>query len=145
VTGQARSLSAFYAVGFVTLMAFDVLAQVSFKLAGTGALPVEFSWAWVVRVIGQAWVYGAVAGYLGAFVTWMTLLKHAPIGPAFAASHLEIVAVLMVSHWLLAERIGIEQLLGALLILSGIVCLAVGERRQPLGRTIDHASHSEVR
>mgnify|MGYP000547070158 CR=1 FL=1 len=57
-------------------------------------MPLEFSPAWLVRVFGQPWIYGAFVGYIGAFFTWMSLLKHAPIGPAFAASHLEIITVL---------------------------------------------------
>src|SRR3989442_10264020 len=47
----------------------------------------EFSTAWLARVFGQPWIYGAFVGYIGAFFSWMTLLKRAPIGPAFAASH----------------------------------------------------------
>ena len=90
----------FYVIGFLVLMAFDTLAQISFKQAGDAALPLEFSSAWLVRVFGQPWIYGAFVGYIGAFFTWMSLLKRAPIGPAFAASHLEIITVLALSHYL---------------------------------------------
>lgn len=121
----------FYLLGFLALMAFDTLAQISFKLAGTHALPLEFSATWLLRVFGQPWVYGALAGYLGAFFTWMTLLKHAPIGPAFAASHLEIVSVLLLSAWLFGERISAPQVLGGVLIFGGIVCLAFSDSRAP--------------
>ncbi len=122
----------FYMVGFLVLMAFDALAQISFKLAGQGALPLELSPAWAMRLAAHPWVYGALVGYLGAFFTWMTILKYAPIGPAFAASHLEIVVVLVLSHRLLGEHIGTVQLIGSGLILSGIVCLAVSESRPPV-------------
>ncbi|GAA4336094.1 hypothetical protein GCM10023144_30070 [Pigmentiphaga soli] len=117
----------FYIVGFLALMAFDTLAQISFKVAGEHALPLEFSPAWLLRVFGQPWIYGAFAGYLGAFFTWMTLLQRAPIGPAFAASHLEIVSVLAVSAVFFGEAVGWPQMAGALLILGGIACLAVSE------------------
>ena len=117
----------FYAFGFLLLMAFDTLAQISFKLAGDHALPLELGPAWLARVFGQPWIYGAFVGYVGAFFTWMTLLKHAPIGPAFAASHLEIVAVLLLSHFLFGEHIGWPQITGGLFILAGIVCLALSE------------------
>ena len=66
-------------------------------------------------------------GYLGAFVTWMSLLKHAPIGPAFAASHLEVVSVMLLSWWMFAEPVTPTQILGAVAIVAGIVCLAVAE------------------
>lgn len=114
-------------IGFGTLLAFDTLAQVCFKLAGMQALPVEANTAWLLRLAAAPWVYGAIAGYLGAFFTWMTLLKHAPIGPAFAASHLEVVSVLLISVPLFGEHIGPLQGLGAILVIGGIACLARGE------------------
>jgi drug/metabolite transporter (DMT)-like permease len=118
----------FYVIGFLVLMAFDTLAQISFKTAGMHALPLELSPAWLARVFGQPWIYGAFVGYVGAFFTWMTLLRHAPIGPAFAASHLEIISVLALSVWLFGETIGWPQVAGGLLIVAGIACLAVSEK-----------------
>ena len=128
--GTPVKLRRFYIVGFATLMVFDALAQLCIKFAGMHALPLEPSAAWLLRVFGQPWVYGALLGYGGAFVTWMTLLQRAPIGPAFAASHLEIVAALGLSAWLLGERIGPLQALGTLMIFAGIVCLAFGEAQE---------------
>lgn len=125
--GRAR----FYLPGFVLLMAFDSIGAISFKVAGMHALPVEMNSAWVFRLFGQPWVYGAVIGYVGAFFTWMTLLKHAPIGPAFAASHLEVVSVMALSIWLFHEPLTAPKLLGALAILAGIVCLGLAEREPP--------------
>ena len=121
----------FYIVGFLVLMAFDTLAQLSFKMAGDSALPLEFSSAWLMRVFGQPWIYGAFVGYIGAFFTWMSLLKRAPIGPAFAASHLEIITVLALSHYLFNEQIGWPQIVGCLFIVAGIVCLAISETQEP--------------
>jgi drug/metabolite transporter (DMT)-like permease len=121
----------FYLVGFLLLMAFDTLTQVCFKIAGNHALPVEVSLAWLLRVFAEPWVYGSVIGYIGAFFTWMSLLKHAPIGPAFAASHLEVVSVLLLSIWLFHEPLTFSKVLGALLILAGIVCLGLAEREPP--------------
>lgn len=117
----------FYIIGFLVLMAFDTLAQISFKYAGESALPLEMSPAWLLRVFGQPWIYGAFVGYIGAFFTWMSLLQRAPIGPAFAASHLEIISVLAVSHWLFSEQIGWPQIVGCGFIVAGIACLAVSE------------------
>ena len=80
----------FSLLGFLTLMLFDTLAQVSFKYASLHAGPLVMDIAWLGRVFGHIWIYGAFVGYIGAFFTWMTLLKYAPVGPAFAASHLEL-------------------------------------------------------
>ena len=117
----------FYLIGFTMLMVLDTLSQVSFKLAGNHALPMASDLAWLIRVFSAPWIYGAVACYLGAFVTWMTLLKHAPVGPAFAASHLEIVSVLILSYFLFDERLSLMQLAGSAVIIAGIVCLAMSE------------------
>lgn len=121
----------FYFIGFLVLMAFDTLAQLSFKQAGNAALPLEMSPAWLMRVFGQPWIYGAFVGYIGAFFTWMSLLKRAPIGPAFAASHLEIISVLALSHYLFNEEIGWSQIVGCLFIIAGIICLALSETEDP--------------
>jgi drug/metabolite transporter (DMT)-like permease len=118
----------FYVIGFAVLMGFDTLSQVSFKVAGNAALPLALDAAWLARVFGRPWVYGALVGYVGAFFTWMTLLRHAPIGPAFAASHLEVVSVMLLSFWLFEEPLTWPRALGAVAIVAGIACLALAER-----------------
>ncbi|MEJ4043108.1 DMT family transporter [Erwinia sp. SLM-02] len=117
----------FYLVGFLTLMVFDTLAQISFKSAAIHALPLTMDAAWLSRVFSHPWIYGAFVGYIGAFFTWMTLLKYAPIGPAFAASHLEIISVTLLSVWLFDDTLTLTKMMGGLLILAGILFLAKGE------------------
>jgi drug/metabolite transporter (DMT)-like permease len=117
----------FYLIGFLVLVAFDTLAQVCFKLTANHAMPPQASVAWILRVASTPWVYVAIACYVGAFVTWMSLLKHAPIGPAFAASHLEVITVMALSVVIFGEHIGTPQWIGAALIMAGIVCLAISE------------------
>lgn len=119
----------FYLIGFIVLMGFDTLAQVSFKFAGNHALPVTADLAWLLRVFGQPWIYGALLGYVGAFFTWMSLLRHAPIGPAFAASHLEVASVTLLSVWLFHEPLTLARVLGAVAIVAGILCLGAAETR----------------
>lgn len=117
----------FYFFGFLILVAFDTVVQLSFKYAGNHAFPPEANWAWIVRVFGHPWIYLAVIGYIGNFFTWMTLLKHAPIGPAFAVTHLEVVSVMLFSVWLFNEPLTWSRVIGALVIVIGIVCLAFAE------------------
>ncbi|WP_338513953.1 EamA family transporter [Pseudomonas poae] len=114
----------FYILGFLSLIFFDTLAQVSFKYASIHAEPLAMDVAWLVRVFGHPWIYGAFVGYIGAFFTWMTLMKHAPIGPAFAASYLELISVTLVSVWLFDDTLTIAKVIGGLLIVAGILCLA---------------------
>ena len=117
----------FYIIGFLALMGFDTFAQISFKYTAILADPLDFTFDWFLRVVKTPWVYGALCGYLGAFVTWMTLLRYAPVGPSFAASHLELVSVTLFSVWLFNEPLNAFKVLGGLLILLGVLCLAKNE------------------
>ncbi|GHV54050.1 hypothetical protein FACS1894206_06000 [Deltaproteobacteria bacterium] len=117
----------FYIFGFLALMGFDTLAQICFKYAGMYALPLDFDLAWFIRLFSKPWVYGSILGYLGAFVTWMTLLKYAPVGPSFAASHLELISVTLFSVWLFHEPLNMYKIAGGTLILLGVLCLAKSE------------------
>ena len=121
------SLKRFYLIGFLALIAFDTLSQVCFKMTAIHAEPFAVDPAWLLRVVTEPWVYGAIVGYVGAFITWMTLLRHAPIGPAFAASHLEVIGVMIISVPVFGEPLSLMQLLGATVIIAGVVCLALGE------------------
>jgi drug/metabolite transporter (DMT)-like permease len=117
----------FYLIGFVALIVFDTFSQICFKMAALQAEPFLVEVAWLIRVLETPWVYGAIFGYLGAFMTWMTLLRHAPVGPAFAASHLEVVGVIVISVPLFGEVLNSFQMFGAILIVAGVACLAQGE------------------
>ncbi len=119
----------FYIVGFAMLAVFDTLTQVSFKLATHRTGEFAFRMSWLYAAMLAPWIYGAVAGYLGAFVTWMKLLEHAPVGPAFAASHIDVVTVLLISVPLFGERLTMIQIIGAICIVAGIVILGVSESR----------------
>ncbi|MGE9549384.1 DMT family transporter [Snodgrassella sp. CS2] len=118
----------FYLIGFALLLLFDTLGQSSFKLTAIHAQPLEANLGWILRVFTQPWVYIAIAGYIGAFFTWMALLKKAPVGPAFAASHLEVVTVMLVSAFLFHEHITAIRIIGALFIVGGIIFLALAEK-----------------
>lgn len=123
----------FYAIGFGLLIVFDTLTHVSIKLASTQAGAFVMKPEWLLTVSHNLWLYGAVAGYFGAFVAWMTLLKHAPVGPAFAASHLGLVAVLAISVVYFGEHLTTMQSVGALCIVLGIVFLSLSEAKQSHG------------
>ena len=114
----------FYLLGFLALLTFDTAAQICFKFAALAAAPFSADVHWLLRAAATPWIYGSIAAYVGAFFTWMTLLERAPVGPAFAASHLEVVAVLILSVVLFGEPLGSPQIIGCVAILLGILCLA---------------------
>lgn len=116
--------------GFLLLTAIDTLAHVLFKVTALQAAPLVPTAAWLLRALTQASLYGAVACYVATFFVWISLLRRAPVGPAFAASHLDVVTVMMASTLFLNEHVTPVQLAGAGLILAGIGCLSMGEARE---------------
>ncbi len=123
------SRARFYLIGFSVLVLVDTWTQVSFKLASHRTGEFAMSTMWLSAAVASPWIYAAVAGYLGAFVTWMTLLEHAPVGPAFAASHLEVVTVLMISVPLFGEHLTPLTIAGAACIVLGIILLSLSESK----------------
>ena len=116
------SRTRFYVIGFAVLAAIDTTTQVSLKLA---AAHTQGLWS----VLYSPWTYVAIAGYGAAFAMWMTLLEHAPVGPAFAASHIDVVTVLAVSVPLFGEHLTASQVAGAACIVTGILVLSRAETR----------------
>ena len=117
----------FYLIGFGALMLFDTLTQVSLKMVTTRTGEFAATLEWFLQIASSAWILGAILGYLGAFAIWMTLLKHAPIGPAFSAAHLEVVPVLAISAVVFGERLGLAQIAGAVCIILGVFCLSLSK------------------
>jgi drug/metabolite transporter (DMT)-like permease len=119
----------FYLIGFSALVLVDTWTQVSFKMASLRTGELSMSAIWLRAAASSPWIYAAIAGYLGAFFTWMTLLEHAPVGPAFAASHLEVVTVLMISVPLFGEHLSLAKIAGAACIVVGIILLSLSESK----------------
>ena len=117
-------------LGFAALMVLDALAQIGFKLSAAHAGAASFTPGWFWAAISQPWAIAVVIGYAGAFAVYMTLIKSAPIGPAFAASHLEIALVILVSLLFLGESLTWLQALGCLAIIAGVVVLAMTETEE---------------
>lgn len=126
---NSKKSAKFYIIGFLLLMSLDTFAQISFKNASAVVEPFVINVDFFVRILSNIWVYGAIAGYIGSFIIWMTLLKYAPVGASFAASHLEIVSVTIVSYYLFNESLNNYKIIGGVLILLGVLCLAKDEEQ----------------
>ena len=120
---------AFY-LSFLVLLGLDTFGQVAFKLAGERTLPVSLDWPWLTRVAHEPWAWAIAGCYISAFLTYMMLIKRAAVGAVFAASHLEVGTVLIVSYLYFGERLTLIQALGALAILTGVVILGFTEREE---------------
>ncbi len=117
----------YLALGFALLLAFDTLGQIGFKMVAIHTEPVEAELAYLLRVLTQPWSLAVVVAYLGAFVTYMSLMKYAPIGPLFAASHLEIVVIAIFGVLFFHETLSLVQIIGCISIIVGIAVLSQDE------------------
>jgi len=113
-------------LGFLLLLSFDTASQVAVKLAGE-RIGTGSDAAWLMRVAQEPLIYFVLACYGAAFITYVALLKHAPVGPAYAAAHGHIVTVLIISILFLGERLTLLQGLGSVAILAGLTILACTE------------------
>jgi drug/metabolite transporter (DMT)-like permease len=116
-------------IGFLLLVVIDTFVQIGFKLAGNNTLPVTLDLSWLERVAQEPWVVGVLLGNGAAFLLYMTLIKHAPIGPAFAASHMEIVTVTLFSVLVFGDTLTLWQAVGCCAIVTGVFVLAATEGR----------------
>jgi drug/metabolite transporter (DMT)-like permease len=114
-------------LGFALLIAVDTFVQIGFKFAGENTLPVTLDLPWLERVTREPWLLGVMVGYGAAFLIYMTIIRSAPIGPAFAASHLEIVTVTLFSVLFLGDRLSPWQAVGCCAIVCGVAILAATE------------------
>ena len=115
-------------LGFLLLISIDTFVQIGFKQAGNRIGEPTLDLRWLDRVANEPWIVAVVGGYCAAFVVYMTLIKHAPIGPAFAASHAEIVTVTLISVLIFGEAINMIQVIGCCAIVAGVLVLAITER-----------------
>jgi drug/metabolite transporter (DMT)-like permease len=123
-------------LGFLLLLTFDTASQVLIKLAGE-RIGTGDAATWLLHVAHEPLVYVVLLCYGGALATYVSLLKYAPVGPAYAAAHGHIVTVLIISMLFLGERLTWLQGLGALAILAGLVLLAVTETGAATNRAAD--------
>ena len=77
------------------------------------------------------WV--AIGCYVGAFVAWMTILRKSTLSAAFATSAIVFVAVMFASWWVFGEHIGTLQLIGAAIIVGGILLLGADDANAHTG------------
>lgn len=117
-------------LGFALLLAIDTASQVLVKLAGERITAFEPNSAWLLRAVSEPLVYLVVLLYAAAFAVYITLLKQAPVGPAYAAAHGHIVTVLIISILFFGERLSALQALGGVAIMSGVLLLAATETKR---------------
>ena len=118
-------------LGFLLLLTIDTASNVLIKLAGDRIGAFSLDAAWLAGVGREPIVLAIIGCYIAAFFTYSSILRHAPVGPAFAAVHGHVVTVLIVSMLWFGERLTLVQVAGCVLVVAGILVLAVTEKMEP--------------
>jgi drug/metabolite transporter (DMT)-like permease len=114
-------------LNFAALLGFTALGQFSFKVAADRLGVVSLDVAWARAFLHEPSVALILFANLGAFVSYLKLINKAAIGPAFAAAHLSIVLVVIVSVAYLNETLNWIQAFGCLAIFIGVGILGYTE------------------
>ncbi len=112
-----------FSLPWLLLVIFETSSQISLKTAGIDTGAFDFSFAAFVRAAGSVWLWIAIGCYLGAFLSWMTILRKSRLSAAFATSAIIFVTVMFSSWLIFGEHIGPMQLAGSAIIVIAILCL----------------------
>jgi drug/metabolite transporter (DMT)-like permease len=114
-------------IAWTALLGFETLCQVSLKYAGLANVDFDFSLAAFAHAIVTPPLWVAIGCYIGAFVAWMTILRKSSLSAAFATSAIVFIAVMFASWWIFGEHIGALQLVGAAVIVGGILLIGADD------------------
>lgn len=118
-------------IAWLLLLGFETLCQISLKKAGLDVGAFDFSRAAFASALAQPWLWSAIGCYVGAFLSWITILRKSTLSAAFATSAIVFVAVMAASWVMFGERVGPAQIAGSLIILAGILMLGADEASRP--------------
>lgn len=114
-------------MGFLALLVIDTTQQLLAKFTGDRIGAFALDPAWIKRLVDEPLLYVLLGLYVLAFLVYSWLLRHAPVGPSYAALHGHVVTTFLISIMFLGERLTLLQLGGCALIVGGIVLLAATE------------------
>ncbi|HEU0277834.1 MAG TPA: EamA family transporter [Rhodanobacteraceae bacterium] len=110
-------------VAWVLLVAIETLGQVAIKLAGTADRGFDLDRESILIAVSTPWLWVGLACYLGAFAVWMNILEKSTLSAAFLTSAIVQVTVMFASWAVLNEPMGWVKVLGAAIIVAGILLL----------------------
>ncbi len=110
-------------LAWIALVAVELLTQLSLKFAGKATGGFDFSAHAFALALASGWLWLAIASYCGCFIVWMLILRHSDLSRAYPTSAIVFVAIMFASWLVLHEAIGAIQLLGAAVIVAGILQL----------------------
>jgi drug/metabolite transporter (DMT)-like permease len=118
---------------FIAAVLLDTLGTTLFKLGASHAAQLETSLAQgfgfkALQSFFSSWyIPFGLAVYVVEYVIWITYLSSSSLSRAFPMYSLTIVLILIVSKFVLKEKVGLNRWLGALLIIAGVLMLGGSE------------------
>lgn len=116
-------------LAWIALLTFEVVCQISLKLAGEAIGAFDFDRASFIAALSTPWLWAGIGCYLGAFLAWMTILEKSALSAAFPTSAIVFVGVMAASAAVFGEPVHWEKVLGSAIIVGGILLLG-GERAE---------------
>ncbi len=130
-------------VAWVLLVAIETLGQVAIKIAGTDDRGFDLDRASILIAVSTPWLWVGLACYLGAFAVWMNILEKSTLSAAFLTSAIVQVTVMLASWAVLNEPMGWVKVLGAAIIVAGILLLGGdADPATPAPRRVDEGNRT---
>ncbi len=131
-TAEGRALVAEH--GALPMIAWTLIGgTLLFLPLGVGSLFVAGTWARVVQAPAQAWggiLYLSVVTSVISYLLWYWALKHLLAARVAVFTNLQPIATAVLAHFFLGETVTVRFMLGALLVISGVLLAqARGQRR----------------
>lgn len=114
---KARHLS------WAAIPILNVLQQFLLKEGADQAMTSEGA-VWILRLLGSPWFMAAIGAEIACFVIWMTVLAELDLGKAFPLSAISYVLIMALAWLLFSEPASVLEIIGSLLILAGVWCIA---------------------
>src|SRR5215467_4457322 len=128
--GVGTTMNKIVLIGFPLLITIDTASQVFIKIIGNRVSQFEFGIAWALRILNEPLLFLVLLFFGAAFAVYLMLLKSAAVGPVYAAAHLNLVTVSIISVLYFGEHLSWVQALGAVIIVAGVAVLAATEVRE---------------
>jgi multidrug transporter EmrE-like cation transporter len=109
-----------YAI-WALLLAFDVIIQVTMKIAGDQLGAIPFGLGWAAAALSSPMLWLSLVGYIATFVLWLAILHASPLSAAFPVTALVYVLVPLAGWLYLGEDFTLGQAAGIALIIAGVM------------------------
>ena len=100
---------------------------IKYQVLKAGSMP-STGWArihFMLRLLLDPWIISAFAAAVIASLAWMGAMTRLPLSEAYPLTSITFLCVVFGGAWLFAEPMSLQRILGALLVVAGLV---VGSR-----------------